>query len=49
MPFIAHTEADVESMLNVLGVDSGSALFDEIPNHLIVRDLGSTGSGMRIT
>ncbi|MEM7078008.1 MAG: aminomethyl-transferring glycine dehydrogenase subunit GcvPA [Pseudomonadota bacterium] len=34
MPFVPHTEADVAAMLDVIGVDSIDALFDEIPPHL---------------
>ena len=34
MPFIPHTETDIASMLNYLGIDSIEALFDEIPSEL---------------
>ncbi|MEM7019207.1 MAG: aminomethyl-transferring glycine dehydrogenase subunit GcvPA [Pseudomonadota bacterium] len=31
MPFIPHTESDIDAMLNNIGVDSIETLFDEIP------------------
>ena len=34
MPFIPHTEEDVKTMLTTIGVDSITALFDEIPTSL---------------
>jgi glycine dehydrogenase subunit 1 len=34
MPFIPHTEADVQAMLQAIGVSSIDALFDEIPARL---------------
>ncbi len=34
MPFVPHTQADVETMLAEIGVDSIDTLFDEIPSHL---------------
>jgi glycine dehydrogenase subunit 1 len=39
MPFIPHTEADVQAMLQAIGADSIDALFDEIPAQLIVKRL----------
>lgn len=39
MPFIPHTTADVESMLDVIGADSIDTLFDEIPDSLRQVDL----------
>ncbi len=39
MPFIPHTEADLEEMLAVVGVDAIDRLFDEIPAALRVRRL----------
>lgn len=36
MPFIPHTEADIASMLDAIGVDSIDDLFDEIPPQLRV-------------
>jgi len=35
MPFIPHTEQDVEQMLSEIEVDSIEQLFDEIPNELV--------------
>ncbi len=34
MPFIPHTEADIKTMLEAIGVDSIERLFDEIPAEL---------------
>ncbi len=34
MPFIPHTQNDIDSMLSHLGVDSIESLFDEIPDSL---------------
>nr|VFJ90943.1 MAG: glycine dehydrogenase (decarboxylating) alpha subunit [Candidatus Kentron sp. H]VFJ92090.1 MAG: glycine dehydrogenase (decarboxylating) alpha subunit [Candidatus Kentron sp. H]VFJ98663.1 MAG: glycine dehydrogenase (decarboxylating) alpha subunit [Candidatus Kentron sp. H] len=34
MPFIPHTEQDIENMLDTIGVDSIETLFDEIPDPL---------------
>ena len=34
MPFIPHTEADIQAMLDTIGVDSIENLFDEIPGDL---------------
>jgi glycine dehydrogenase subunit 1 len=39
MPFVPHTESDVQAMLKAIGVDSIDQLFDEIPPQLIVRRL----------
>ena len=39
MPFIPHTEDDLEQMLAAIGVDSIDALFDEIPEALLIDDL----------
>ncbi len=39
MPFIPHTEADTQAMLDACGVSSTDAFFDEIPAHLRVREL----------
>lgn len=38
MPFIPHTETDIKEMLEVIGVDSINALFDEIPENLRVKN-----------
>jgi glycine dehydrogenase subunit 1 len=39
MPYIPHTEDEVEAMLRTIGADSIEALFDEIPRDLLIRDL----------
>ncbi|MDX1443587.1 MAG: aminomethyl-transferring glycine dehydrogenase subunit GcvPA [Gammaproteobacteria bacterium] len=39
MPFIPHTETDIREMLDAIGVDSISQLFDEIPADLRADDL----------
>ena len=39
MPFIPHTEDDLAEMLAAIGVDSIDALFDEIPEELLIDDL----------
>ena len=41
MPFIPHTESDVQAMLKAIGVDSIDDLFDEIPANLIVKSLAN--------
>jgi len=39
MPFLPHTESDVQAMLAAIGANSIDDLFDEIPAHLIVKSL----------
>ena len=39
MPYIPHTQSDVESMLKTIGVESIEDLFDEIPPELRVKSL----------
>ncbi len=39
MPYIPHTEAEVEAMLETIGVKSIDDLFDEIPAELLIKDL----------
>jgi glycine dehydrogenase subunit 1 len=39
MPFIPHTQPDVDAMLESIGADSIAALFDEIPAELLSSDL----------
>ena len=46
MPFIPHTDADVASMLAVIGADDIEALFDEIPANLRAGDLVAVGEGL---
>lgn len=46
MPFIPHTQADVRAMLDTIGVDTVSALFDEIPAHLRCKPLKAIPDGL---
>lgn len=46
MPFIPHTEAEIESMLGVIGAKSIDDLFDEIPAHLQVDGLHNVPAGV---
>jgi len=46
MPYIPHTEADIQSMLNVIGASSIDDLFDEIPSHLQVDGLAKVENGI---
>ena len=46
MPFIPHTQADVDTMLAEIGVDQLGALFDEIPANLISDRLDNVPEGM---
>jgi glycine dehydrogenase subunit 1 len=39
MPFIPHTDDEVEAMLGVIGVKKIDDLFDEIPRELLIKDL----------
>ncbi len=39
MPFLPHTESDVQAMLKAIGASSIDDLFDEIPAHLIIKSL----------
>ena len=39
MPFIPHTEDDVQLMLKAIGADSIDDLFDEIPKELLISEL----------
>ena len=39
MPYIPHTEDDIESMLETIGASSIDDLFDEIPRDLLIDDL----------
>lgn len=39
MPFIPHTEAEIQDMLSAIGVDQIEALFDEIPSELRISEL----------
>lgn len=46
MPFIPHSEQDIEQMLSVIGVDSIDDLFDEIPANLRCAELTQIPLGM---
>lgn len=46
MPFIPHTESDIESMLKTIGAPSIEALFDEIPQSLRIAGLEHVPSGL---
>jgi glycine dehydrogenase subunit 1 len=46
MPFIPHSEQDVEQMLSAIGADSIEDLFDEIPQHLRCGELEKIPPGM---
>ncbi len=46
MPFVPHTEADVQSMLAEIGAPSIEALFDEIPEHLASGQLEHVPEGL---
>jgi glycine dehydrogenase subunit 1 len=39
MPFIPHTDDEVEAMLGAIGVEKIDDLFDEIPRELLIKDL----------
>lgn len=46
MPFIPHTEEEINEMLSVIGIDSIDNLFDEIPAHLKIRGLEKVPPGL---
>jgi glycine dehydrogenase subunit 1 len=46
MPFIPHTQDDIESMLSIIGVKQLSDLFDEIPKNLMAPSLSGLPPGM---
>ena len=46
MPFIPHTEQDKHEMLNNIEVSNISALFDEIPKHLLHEGFSKIPSGL---
>ena len=46
MPFIPHTQADVDVMMSVIGIEQLDALFDEIPAELISDRLDHVPEGM---
>src|SRR5262245_15444518 len=46
MPFIPHTETEVQEMLDTIGVPNINALFDEIPAGLRIQDLAGIPEGL---
>ncbi len=46
MPFVPHTDEDIEAMLATIGVASIQDLFDEIPSDLRVGELDAIPAGM---
>jgi len=46
MPFIPHTEEDIQRMLDTIGVQNINALFDEIPDNLRIDDLPEVPEGL---
>ena len=46
MPFIPHTETEIQDMLSAIGVDSIENLFDEIPSHLKAKGLEGVPTGL---
>ncbi|MFC1588981.1 aminomethyl-transferring glycine dehydrogenase subunit GcvPA [Pseudomonadota bacterium] len=46
MPFIPHTEQEIAEMLQAIGADDISALFEEIPSHLLADELTGVPEGM---
>jgi glycine dehydrogenase subunit 1 len=45
MPFVPHTQADIDAMLGAIGVDSIDELFDEIPRVLRHGELSGVAAG----
>ena len=39
MPYTPHTESDIKEMLNVIGLENESQLFDSVPEHLQISSL----------
>ena len=46
MPFIPHTDQDIQKMLDVIGVSAIDDLFDEIPKHLRAKSLDKVPEGL---
>jgi glycine dehydrogenase subunit 1 len=46
MPFVPHTEADVQAMLKAIGAASIEELFDEIPASLRIGELAGVPAGL---
>jgi len=46
MPFIPHTEQEIDEMLEAIGIKDTDELFDEIPSHLKISGLDGIPQGM---
>jgi glycine dehydrogenase subunit 1 len=46
MPFIPHTEQEIDEMLDVIGIKDTEELFEEIPSHLRIPGLEGIPQGM---
>jgi glycine dehydrogenase subunit 1 len=46
MPFIPHTERDIDEMLEAIGIKDTDELFEEIPSHLKIPGLDGIPQGM---
>jgi glycine dehydrogenase subunit 1 len=46
MPFIPHTEQEIDEMLDVIGIRDTEQLFEEIPSHLRISGLEGIPQGM---
>jgi glycine dehydrogenase subunit 1 len=46
MPFIPHTENDINNMLDAIGVADIETLFDEIPRHILAQKLEHIPTGI---
>ncbi|VAW64027.1 Glycine dehydrogenase [decarboxylating] (glycine cleavage system P1 protein), partial [hydrothermal vent metagenome] len=46
MPFVPHTEDEINEMLSVIGIDSIENLFDEIPAQLKIKGLEKVPAGL---
>lgn len=46
MPFIPHTQPEIDAMLSTIGADSIEQLFDEIPADLKIEELSAIPPGM---
>ncbi|MCG8671380.1 MAG: aminomethyl-transferring glycine dehydrogenase subunit GcvPA [Pseudomonadales bacterium] len=46
MPYIPHTDADIQAMLETIGVDSIDDLFDEIPADILSQPLSQVPEGI---
>jgi glycine dehydrogenase subunit 1 len=46
MPFIPHTEQEIDEMLEAIGINDTEELFEEIPSHLRISGLAGIPQGM---